>query len=112
MIFIFLVVLVSCNNLLVPSLCTPILLIIPFLLHVVFLNLRSSLPSISTVHTVSVSFLTLCLVWLILYCLLSVYLQKLSAYNTRLFKRDKEGKACYEVRLASAVQKGQNYRLA
>uniref|UniRef100_A0AAQ4PP70 Dipeptidyl peptidase 3 n=1 Tax=Gasterosteus aculeatus aculeatus TaxID=481459 RepID=A0AAQ4PP70_GASAC len=35
--------------------------------------------------------------------------KKLSAYNTRLFKRDKEGKACYEVRLASAVQKGQNY---
>ncbi|KAI4814413.1 hypothetical protein KUCAC02_003609 [Chaenocephalus aceratus] len=31
--------------------------------------------------------------------------KKLSAYNTRLFKREKEGKACYEVRLASAVQK-------
>uniref|UniRef100_A0A671VIW9 Dipeptidyl peptidase 3 n=1 Tax=Sparus aurata TaxID=8175 RepID=A0A671VIW9_SPAAU len=34
--------------------------------------------------------------------------KKLSAYNTRLFKRDNGGKACYEVRLASAVQKGQN----
>uniref|UniRef100_A0A4W6F0T8 Dipeptidyl peptidase 3 n=1 Tax=Lates calcarifer TaxID=8187 RepID=A0A4W6F0T8_LATCA len=31
--------------------------------------------------------------------------KKLSAYNTRLFKRDDGGKACYEVRLASAVQK-------
>ncbi|XP_034033982.1 dipeptidyl peptidase 3 isoform X1 [Thalassophryne amazonica] len=31
--------------------------------------------------------------------------QKLSAYNTRLFKSDSGGKACYEVRLASAVQK-------
>ncbi|XP_053298335.1 dipeptidyl peptidase 3 [Pleuronectes platessa] len=31
--------------------------------------------------------------------------KKLSAYNTRLFKRDNGGKACYEVRLASAVQK-------
>uniref|UniRef100_A0A665U9Q2 Dipeptidyl peptidase 3 n=1 Tax=Echeneis naucrates TaxID=173247 RepID=A0A665U9Q2_ECHNA len=30
---------------------------------------------------------------------------KLSAYNTRLFKRENGGKACYEVRLASAVQK-------
>uniref|UniRef100_A0A8C2WVZ5 Dipeptidyl peptidase 3 n=1 Tax=Cyclopterus lumpus TaxID=8103 RepID=A0A8C2WVZ5_CYCLU len=29
--------------------------------------------------------------------------KKLSAYNTRLFKRDNGGKACYEVRLASAV---------
>uniref|UniRef100_A0AAQ5Y9X4 Dipeptidyl peptidase 3 n=1 Tax=Amphiprion ocellaris TaxID=80972 RepID=A0AAQ5Y9X4_AMPOC len=35
--------------------------------------------------------------------------KKLSAYNTRLFKKDNGGKACYEVRLASAVQKGQNY---
>uniref|UniRef100_A0A3B4WVI5 Dipeptidyl peptidase 3 n=1 Tax=Seriola lalandi dorsalis TaxID=1841481 RepID=A0A3B4WVI5_SERLL len=34
--------------------------------------------------------------------------KKLSAYNTRLFKKDNGGKACYEVRLASAVQKGQN----
>uniref|UniRef100_A0A672FK70 Dipeptidyl peptidase 3 n=1 Tax=Salarias fasciatus TaxID=181472 RepID=A0A672FK70_SALFA len=34
--------------------------------------------------------------------------KKLSAYNTRLFKRDNGGKACYEVRLASAVQKGQS----
>uniref|UniRef100_A0A4W6EZX7 Dipeptidyl peptidase 3 n=1 Tax=Lates calcarifer TaxID=8187 RepID=A0A4W6EZX7_LATCA len=34
--------------------------------------------------------------------------KKLSAYNTRLFKRDDGGKACYEVRLASAVQKGAN----
>ncbi|MED6270730.1 bifunctional diacylglycerol diphosphate phosphatase/phosphatidate phosphatase, partial [Characodon lateralis] len=31
--------------------------------------------------------------------------KKLSAYNTRLFKRDNGGKPCYEVRLASAVQK-------
>ncbi|KAG8008069.1 Dipeptidyl peptidase 3 [Nibea albiflora] len=31
--------------------------------------------------------------------------KKLSAYNTRLFKRQNGGKACYEVRLASAVQK-------
>ncbi|KAM3868612.1 dipeptidyl peptidase 3 [Diretmus argenteus] len=31
--------------------------------------------------------------------------QNLSAYNTRLFKRENGGKACYEVRLASAVQK-------
>uniref|UniRef100_H3DLJ9 Dipeptidyl peptidase 3 n=1 Tax=Tetraodon nigroviridis TaxID=99883 RepID=H3DLJ9_TETNG len=31
--------------------------------------------------------------------------KKLSAYNTRLFKRESGGKACYEVRLASAVQK-------
>ncbi|KAF3705661.1 Dipeptidyl peptidase 3 [Channa argus] len=31
--------------------------------------------------------------------------KKLSAYNTRLFKRDNGGKTCYEVRLASAVQK-------
>ncbi|KAM9846344.1 dipeptidyl peptidase 3 [Aulostomus maculatus] len=31
--------------------------------------------------------------------------KKLSAYNTRLFKRDKGEKPCYEVRLASAVQK-------
>ncbi|XP_022594632.1 dipeptidyl peptidase 3 isoform X1 [Seriola dumerili] len=31
--------------------------------------------------------------------------KKLSAYNTRLFKKDNGGKACYEVRLASAVQK-------
>uniref|UniRef100_A0A8C5E167 Dipeptidyl peptidase 3 n=1 Tax=Gouania willdenowi TaxID=441366 RepID=A0A8C5E167_GOUWI len=34
--------------------------------------------------------------------------KKLSAYNTRLFKRENGGKACYEVRLASAEQKGQN----
>uniref|UniRef100_A0AAX7SIA5 Dipeptidyl peptidase 3 n=1 Tax=Astatotilapia calliptera TaxID=8154 RepID=A0AAX7SIA5_ASTCA len=33
--------------------------------------------------------------------------KKLSAYNTRLFKKEDGGKACYEVRLASAVQKGQ-----
>ncbi|XP_054907586.1 dipeptidyl peptidase 3 [Poeciliopsis prolifica] len=31
--------------------------------------------------------------------------RKLSAYNTRLFKRENGGKLCYEVRLASAVQK-------
>lgn len=31
--------------------------------------------------------------------------KKLSAYNTRLFKRDNGGKPSYEVRLASAVQK-------
>lgn len=31
--------------------------------------------------------------------------KKLSAYNTRLFKKEDGGKACYEVRLASAVQK-------
>ncbi|XP_043996137.1 dipeptidyl peptidase 3 [Gambusia affinis] len=31
--------------------------------------------------------------------------RKLSAYNTRLFKRENGGKPCYEVRLASAVQK-------
>ncbi|KAF7662537.1 hypothetical protein LDENG_00233610 [Lucifuga dentata] len=31
--------------------------------------------------------------------------QKLSAYNTRLFKRENGEKACYEVRLASAEQK-------
>uniref|UniRef100_A0A672ZT66 Dipeptidyl peptidase 3 n=1 Tax=Sphaeramia orbicularis TaxID=375764 RepID=A0A672ZT66_9TELE len=31
--------------------------------------------------------------------------KKLSAYNTRLFKKDNGGKVCYEVRLASAVQK-------
>ncbi|XP_023198675.1 dipeptidyl peptidase 3 [Xiphophorus maculatus] len=31
--------------------------------------------------------------------------RKLSAYNTRLFKRENGGKSCYEVRLASAVQK-------
>ncbi|TNM84728.1 hypothetical protein fugu_008906 [Takifugu bimaculatus] len=31
--------------------------------------------------------------------------KKLSAYNTRLFKRENGGKICYEVRLASAVQK-------
>uniref|UniRef100_A0A3Q3MV47 Dipeptidyl peptidase 3 n=1 Tax=Mastacembelus armatus TaxID=205130 RepID=A0A3Q3MV47_9TELE len=31
--------------------------------------------------------------------------KKLSAYNTRLFKKDSGEKACYEVRLASAVQK-------
>uniref|UniRef100_A0A8C7Z6Y7 Dipeptidyl peptidase 3 n=1 Tax=Oryzias sinensis TaxID=183150 RepID=A0A8C7Z6Y7_9TELE len=31
--------------------------------------------------------------------------KKLSAYNTRLFKRSDGGKVCYEVRLASAVQK-------
>ncbi|XP_015229344.1 PREDICTED: dipeptidyl peptidase 3 [Cyprinodon variegatus] len=31
--------------------------------------------------------------------------KKLSAYNTRLFKRDNGGKPCYEVRLASAIQK-------
>ncbi|KAK2828168.1 hypothetical protein Q5P01_019202 [Channa striata] len=31
--------------------------------------------------------------------------KKLSAYNTRLFKRDNGGKTCYEVHLASAVQK-------
>lgn len=34
-------------------------------------------------------------------------LQNLSAYNTRLFKKKSEGKASYEVRLASAVQKGE-----
>uniref|UniRef100_A0A669E051 Dipeptidyl peptidase 3 n=1 Tax=Oreochromis niloticus TaxID=8128 RepID=A0A669E051_ORENI len=33
--------------------------------------------------------------------------KKLSAYNTRLFKKEDGGKTCYEVRLASAVQKGQ-----
>uniref|UniRef100_A0A3Q3WMX7 Dipeptidyl peptidase 3 n=1 Tax=Mola mola TaxID=94237 RepID=A0A3Q3WMX7_MOLML len=38
--------------------------------------------------------------------------KKLSAYNTRLFKKENGGKACYEVRLASAVQKGQNYSFA
>uniref|UniRef100_A0A667YRT1 Dipeptidyl peptidase 3 n=1 Tax=Myripristis murdjan TaxID=586833 RepID=A0A667YRT1_9TELE len=37
--------------------------------------------------------------------------QNLSAYNTRLFKRENGGKACYEVRLASAVQKGQSQRV-
>ncbi|XP_056140774.1 dipeptidyl peptidase 3 isoform X2 [Lampris incognitus] len=31
--------------------------------------------------------------------------KNLSAYNTRLFKKENGGKACYEVRLASAVQK-------
>nr|XP_046265769.1 dipeptidyl peptidase 3 isoform X2 [Scatophagus argus] len=31
--------------------------------------------------------------------------KKLSAYNTRLFKKDNGGKPCYEVRLASVVQK-------
>uniref|UniRef100_H2L990 Dipeptidyl peptidase 3 n=1 Tax=Oryzias latipes TaxID=8090 RepID=H2L990_ORYLA len=31
--------------------------------------------------------------------------KKLSAYNTRLFKRNDGGKVCYEVRLASAVEK-------
>ncbi|KAF7206239.1 dipeptidyl peptidase 3 [Nothobranchius furzeri] len=31
--------------------------------------------------------------------------KKLSAYNTRLFKRDNEGKTCFEVRLASVEQK-------
>eukprot|EP00064_Thunnus_orientalis_P007283 superscaffoldBa00000796_g7303 len=31
--------------------------------------------------------------------------KKLAAYNTRLFKRNNGGKDCYEVRLASAVQK-------
>ncbi|XP_030638508.1 dipeptidyl peptidase 3 [Chanos chanos] len=31
--------------------------------------------------------------------------KNLSAYNTRLFKKDAEGKHCYEVRLASAVKK-------
>ncbi|KAM9331828.1 dipeptidyl peptidase 3-like [Pholidichthys leucotaenia] len=31
--------------------------------------------------------------------------KKLSAYNTRLFKRENGGKACYEVRLAASVQK-------
>ncbi|TSL04314.1 Dipeptidyl peptidase 3 [Bagarius yarrelli] len=31
--------------------------------------------------------------------------KKLSAYNTRLFRKESEGKRCYEVRLASAVKK-------
>ncbi|XP_027032578.2 dipeptidyl peptidase 3 [Tachysurus fulvidraco] len=31
--------------------------------------------------------------------------KNLSAYNTRLFKKESEGKRCYEVRLASAVKK-------
>ncbi|XP_051903615.1 dipeptidyl peptidase 3 [Hippocampus zosterae] len=31
--------------------------------------------------------------------------KKLSAYNTRLFKKENGGKTCYEVRLASAVKK-------
>lgn len=35
-------------------------------------------------------------------------LQKLSAYNTRLFKKENGAKTCYEVRLASAVKKGQS----
>uniref|UniRef100_A0A673Y937 Dipeptidyl peptidase 3 n=1 Tax=Salmo trutta TaxID=8032 RepID=A0A673Y937_SALTR len=34
--------------------------------------------------------------------------KNLSAYNTRLFKKKSEGKASYEVRLASAVQKGES----
>ena len=38
-------------------------------------------------------------------CLFS--LQKLSAYNTRLFKKEGGGKTCYEVRLASAVTTGE-----
>uniref|UniRef100_A0A8C5DX93 Dipeptidyl peptidase 3 n=1 Tax=Gouania willdenowi TaxID=441366 RepID=A0A8C5DX93_GOUWI len=38
--------------------------------------------------------------------------KKLSAYNTRLFKRENGGKACYEVRLASAEQKGQNCKFS
>uniref|UniRef100_A0A8C8GIY6 Dipeptidyl peptidase 3 n=1 Tax=Oncorhynchus tshawytscha TaxID=74940 RepID=A0A8C8GIY6_ONCTS len=33
--------------------------------------------------------------------------KNLSAYNTRLFKKKSEGKSCYEVRLASAVQEGE-----
>ncbi|KAI4887872.1 hypothetical protein NFI96_015080, partial [Prochilodus magdalenae] len=32
--------------------------------------------------------------------------KNLSAYNTRLFKKESDGKRCYEVRLASAVKKG------
>jgi len=35
-----------------------------------------------------------------------VRVQNLSAYNTRLFKKESGGKPCYEVRLASAEQKG------
>uniref|UniRef100_A0A8L0DU80 Dipeptidyl peptidase 3 n=1 Tax=Oncorhynchus mykiss TaxID=8022 RepID=A0A8L0DU80_ONCMY len=34
--------------------------------------------------------------------------KNLSAYNTRLFKKKSEGKSCYEVRLASAVQEGES----
>lgn len=49
------------------------------------------------------------LIRLNLNCVFVACAQKLSAYNTRLFKRDNGGKACYEVRLASAVQKGKNY---
>uniref|UniRef100_A0A6Q2YUB3 Dipeptidyl peptidase 3 n=1 Tax=Esox lucius TaxID=8010 RepID=A0A6Q2YUB3_ESOLU len=33
--------------------------------------------------------------------------KNLSAYNTRLFKKKSEGKTCYEVRLASAVENGE-----
>lgn len=40
-----------------------------------------------------------------------ICLQKLSAYNTRLFKCGSGDKPCYEVRLASAVQKGLDPRL-
>lgn len=36
--------------------------------------------------------------------------QNLSAYNTRLFKKESEGKRCYEVRLASAVKKGEEIK--
>uniref|UniRef100_A0A4W4DY76 Dipeptidyl peptidase 3 n=1 Tax=Electrophorus electricus TaxID=8005 RepID=A0A4W4DY76_ELEEL len=36
--------------------------------------------------------------------------KKLSAYNTRLFKKESAGKHCYEVRLASAVKKGEERR--
>lgn len=36
--------------------------------------------------------------------------QNLSAYNTRLFKKESDGKRCYEVRLASAVKKGEEIK--
>lgn len=36
--------------------------------------------------------------------------QGLSAYNTRLFKKESEGKHCYEVRLASAVKRGEEVK--
>uniref|UniRef100_A0AAR2M688 Dipeptidyl peptidase 3 n=1 Tax=Pygocentrus nattereri TaxID=42514 RepID=A0AAR2M688_PYGNA len=34
--------------------------------------------------------------------------KNLSAYNTRLFKKESDGKRCYEVRLAAAVKKGED----
>lgn len=37
----------------------------------------------------------------------AVIIKNLSAYNTRLFKTEVDGKRCYEVRLASAVKKGE-----